>query len=62
MSECYIFSGSEILNYSVIEISDDSYVICADAGYLHAKRLGIVPDCIIGDFDTFGEKSLKILR
>ncbi|NLK70459.1 MAG: thiamine diphosphokinase [Clostridiales bacterium] len=65
MSECYIFSGSEILNYSVIEISDDSYVICADAGYLHAKRLGIVPDCIIGDFDTFGgeiPKNIEVIR
>ncbi len=27
-------------------------VVCADSGYLHCNRLGIVPDIIIGDFDS----------
>ncbi len=27
-------------------------VLCADGGYRHAKRLGIIPDLIIGDLDS----------
>lgn len=27
-------------------------VVCADSGYLHCKALGIIPDLIIGDFDS----------
>lgn len=34
-----------------------SIVICADGGYDHAKKMGIVPDFIIGDFDSVGDLS-----
>lgn len=27
-------------------------ILCADGGYRHAKRLGIIPDLIIGDLDS----------
>ncbi|NLP25840.1 MAG: thiamine diphosphokinase [Clostridiales bacterium] len=53
MKDCYIFSGGEISDYSIIDIVDNAYIICADSGYLHAKRLEIIPNCIIGDFDTY---------
>lgn len=29
------------------------YVIACDAGYVHAQRADIVPDVIIGDFDSY---------
>ncbi len=32
------------------------YIICADAGYSHAKAVGIVPDILVGDFDSLGEE------
>jgi thiamine pyrophosphokinase len=28
------------------------YIICADGGYLHAKANGIIPNIIVGDFDS----------
>lgn len=27
-------------------------ILCADGGYRHAKRLGVIPDLIIGDLDS----------
>lgn len=35
--------------------SEADYVICADGGQMIASRLGIRPDCVIGDFDSTTE-------
>lgn len=35
--------------------SESDYVIAADRGYLSAMALGVMPDCVIGDFDSLGE-------
>ena len=50
---CCIFAGGVIENYDFINFPEESFVICADAGYKHALSVGIKPDCLIGDFDTF---------
>ncbi len=34
-------------------------VIAVDGGLRYAKALGIVPDCLVGDFDTAGEEAVK---
>lgn len=34
-------------------IKEDDYVICADSGYKYAKNLGIKPDAVLGDFDSY---------
>ena len=34
-------------------IDKNSYIICADSGYAHAKKCGVTPDLIIGDFDSY---------
>lgn len=47
-----IFAGGEIRNYNFIDIKAD-LVICADRGIIHAQKLGIIPDIITGDFDSY---------
>lgn len=36
------------------KIKDGAFIIAADAGYSHLKRLGIAPDLFIGDCDSLG--------
>ncbi|MEA4987868.1 MAG: thiamine diphosphokinase, partial [Anaerovorax sp.] len=35
-----------------LRIHDDDFIICADGGYELAKKEGIVPHIVIGDFDS----------
>lgn len=37
-------------------LREDDVVICADGGYRNAQRLGLMPDVVIGDFDSFPER------
>ena len=45
------------------EFRHDDFIICADAGYTHARAEGIRPDMVVGDFDSadyaFIEDDLK---
>ncbi|HHY77379.1 MAG TPA: thiamine diphosphokinase [Clostridiales bacterium] len=49
-----IICNGNITDYEyVIEIiKKTDYVICADGGTRHAFKMGIIPDLIIGDFDS----------
>ncbi|MBE7025636.1 MAG: thiamine diphosphokinase [Ruminococcaceae bacterium] len=47
-----IMAGADISDYSFYTPLSGDYVICADRGYIHAMRLGITPDVILGDFDS----------
>ncbi len=33
-------------------------VVCADSGYLHCEKLGVVPDLVIGDFDSSAQSGV----
>ncbi len=54
---CYIFSSAKIEDYSFLKEFnfENSFIICADGGYLHAKEIGIVPDVWLGDGDSLGD-------
>ena len=69
MNRCAIFAGGDMPDLEKYKDSDFwarySYFICADCGYRHAVRLGILPDMIVGDFDSYGEElpmGVEVLR
>ena len=54
IKRCVIVSGAPEADLSFIEnnIIENDFVICADSGYKKCIQIGIVPDLIIGDFDS----------
>ncbi|MCR4888182.1 MAG: thiamine diphosphokinase [Ruminococcus sp.] len=60
MNCCFIFSGGALNDTSFIDkeyiVRSGSLVICADKGYKYAKALGIKPDILIGDFDSYTDE------
>lgn len=40
----------------------DSYIICADRGADHGRKAGIMPNIIIGDFDSISKSTLDFFR
>ncbi len=48
---CLIVSGGEFCPLPQA-LSGARYTIACDRGYLHARRLGLRPDLILGDFDS----------
>ena len=59
MKRAVIFGAAPICDYSPIADDIRSYdiVICADGGVRHVLELGITPDVIAGDFDSFKEEN-----
>lgn len=53
MSVCYIISAGDCSHIEFDKNSDD-IIIAADAGMNYCKRDNIVPDIIVGDFDSLG--------
>lgn len=55
----FIYTGGTVFDEYVIEQPEEGdLVIAADAGYLTAKKMGITPDILLGDFDTLGEENI----
>lgn len=51
MSACYIFGAGPFFGLPVPPTPED-YVIAADGGYRHCREAGLVPDLLLGDFDS----------
>lgn len=58
MTALIIANGDDV-NKSTIENINFEYVICADGGLEKAAHLGIVPNVILGDFDSVDSDVLK---
>ncbi len=58
MSKAVVICAGSIENYEYIKsfINKDDFVICADGGVSHAKKMGVVPNLTVGDFDSYNGK------
>lgn len=53
MAKCLIFCAAECDSLAQ-PIAPDDFIIAADGGLAHTRRLGLAPDEILGDFDSLG--------
>ena len=53
MGKCIIFCAADFHGL-IAPIEKDAFIIAADGGLAHVKKLGITPNGILGDFDSLG--------
>lgn len=55
MRRCVVIGGADIGRYDRIRscLRKDDFYICCDSGLKHREGLGIIPDLIVGDFDSY---------
>ena len=53
MNECWIIGGGHGGIADNISVPDGAFIIAADSGILLAEKLGLIPDLVIGDFDSY---------
>jgi len=58
---CLIIAGGELHQPEFYQkrLTGVEYVIAADGGARHAKDLGLIPNLVLGDFDTLTPQELK---
>ena len=59
---CVVIANASINNYDYLfkEIKEDDFLIYCDGGLKHLEKLKILPNLIIGDFDSFKNPNLDI--
>ena len=62
MARCVIVSAAEIKNYERAKsyLKDDDFFVFCDGGLNHRNGLGVEPNLIVGDFDSFYKKDFGI--
>lgn len=62
MKRCVIVGGADISQYERIRtyLREDDFYICCDSGLIHRAGLGIDPNLIVGDFDSYENPRLDI--
>ena len=53
MKRCIVFCAADF-DKLLLPVSGQEYLIAADGGLSHCDRLGLQPDCVLGDFDSLG--------
>ena len=52
--ECYIIGAGDFFGLNQ-EPDDSDYLIAADAGYKYCREYNLIPDLVLGDFDSLGD-------
>lgn len=60
MPRCVVVGGADINDYSRLRsrLRRDDYTIFCDSGLQHMAALGLKPDLIVGDFDSYADPHL----
>ena len=57
--KAFIYTGGSVNAAHITEKpTKEDLIIAADAGYLTARRMGVKPHIVLGDFDSLGEPDL----
>ena len=61
LRRCVVIGGADIGRYDHIRacLRADDFYVCCDSGLKHREGLGIVPDLIVGDFDSYENPHLE---
>lgn len=59
-----IITGGSINDYNYYEglWKKEDYIICADSGVNHARKLGVVPKLIVGDLDSASPENMDFYQ
>ncbi len=58
-----VFAGADIKDYGFCgKYTNNAYIVCCDSGMRHALKLGITPDCIVGDFDSTDMETFEFFK
>lgn len=57
-----IIGGADIGRYDRIHsyLREDDFYICCDSGLKHREELGIIPNLIVGDFDSYKNPHMDV--
>lgn len=57
-----IIGGADIGRYDRIHsyLREDDFYICCDSGLKHREKLGIIPNLIVGDFDSYKNPHMDV--
>ncbi len=61
MGKCIIVSAGDFVPVD-LNIEEGDYCIACDAGFFYLEKMGILPDLIVGDFDSTAEMGEHFLR
>ena len=62
MKRCVVVGGADINNYEYIRgcLREDDYLVFCDSGLKHIDSLGVKPNLIVGDFDSYDNPNLDV--
>ena len=62
MKRCVIVGGAEIKRYDLVQkaLREDDYFVFCDSGLKHMPGLGVKPDLIVGDFDSWDNPHMEV--